>query len=171
MEEVYVTFETERLIVRPTSVEDCSFVLALFNTPKSIKYIGDRNIKTIEEAEVYIKKRMRSQLERLGYSNYTVIRKSDGAKIGCCGLYDREGVEGIDIGFSLLPEYEGKGYAYESVSKLKEIAENRFALTKIRAITKKDNVGSQKLLKKIGLEQIGVLTLPNETEELYLFSN
>ncbi|HAH25695.1 MAG TPA: GNAT family N-acetyltransferase, partial [Prolixibacteraceae bacterium] len=63
---------------------------------------------------------------RLGYGNFTVTRKSDRVKIGICGLFDREGLEGIDIGFAFLPEYERKGYAFESADKLKDKAFDEF---------------------------------------------
>jgi len=109
---VYKEFETERLIIKPTSEKDGEFIFELLNTPKWIEFIGDRNVKSVEDAKEYIQNKMTSQLERLGYSNYTLIKKPDGVKIGTCGLYDREGLEGIDIGFAFLPEYEKKGYAY-----------------------------------------------------------
>jgi len=82
----YKIFETERLILKPTSIEDAEFIFELLNTPKWIKYIGDRNIKTIENARGYIKTKMLPQLRKLGYSNYTLIRKADNCKIGTCGL-------------------------------------------------------------------------------------
>ena len=108
MSEIYKSFETERLFIRPTTTIDSYFILELFNSPKWIENIGDRNIKSLEDASNYIEKNMISQLQRLGYSNYTVIRKSDNVKIGSCGLYDREGLDGIDIGFAFLPEYKKK---------------------------------------------------------------
>ena len=109
----YKTFETERLIIRPTSEEDAHFIFQLLNSPKWLEYIGDRNIKSIEEAKEYIRKKMTPQLIKLGYSNYTIISKKDQQKIGTCGLYDREGLDGIDIGFAFLPNYEGKGFGFE----------------------------------------------------------
>ena len=105
--ESFKTFETERLFIKPTSQEDAEFIFELLNTPKWIENIGDRNIKSVEMAKDYIASKMHPQLERLGYGNYTLIRKIDGVKIGSCGLYDREGLEGINIGFAFLPEYEG----------------------------------------------------------------
>jgi len=162
-------FETERLILKPTSEEDASFVLELLNTPNWIKYIGDRNVKSLEQATDYIKTRMLPQREMLGYSNYTLIRKEDNCKIGTCGLYDREGVEGIDIGFAFLPEYEGKGYGYESANKLMQVAFNEFGLTEISAITIKENISSQKLLEKLGLKLIGTTRIPGDDEELLLY--
>lgn len=162
-------FETERLLLRSTSVDDAAFIFELLNTPKWLKYIGDRNVTSVESAKEYIKAKMLPQLEKLGYSNYTLIRKSDSKKIGTCGLYDRDGLEGIDIGFAFLPEFENEGYGYESANKLKNIAFDKFGIKEINAITKKDNIPSQKLLEKLGLKLIGTTILPNEDVELLLY--
>lgn len=166
----YKSFETERLLLRPTSEEDAQFVLELLNSPKWIKFIGDRNVNTIEDAKAYIEKRITTQFSRLGYGNYTVIRKSDGEKVGSCGLYDREGLEGIDIGFAFLPQFEKNGYAFESASKIMQIAINEFKIAEIKAITIKENTASQKLLLKIGLEFEKTISIPNDSEELLLYT-
>lgn len=142
----YKSSETERLLLKPMSKEDASFLLELLNLPKRIKYIGDRNVYTIKEAETYIKHKMTPQLKKLGFSSYTVIRKTDNAKVGSCGLYDREALEGIDLGFAFLPLYEKMGYAFESANKLKDLAFNQFNLKHISAITTSENKDSQKLL-------------------------
>lgn len=163
------TYETERLIIRPTQIEDAAFILALMNTEDWLKNIGDRGVRTLEDAENYIKEKMLPQLERLGYSNNTVIRKSDGVKMGSCGLYDREGLEGVDIGFSFLPAYYKQGYAQESALKVKELAIKEFGLTQISAITTKTNYPSQKLIEKLGLKFIKYINLPNDSEELMFY--
>lgn len=160
---------TERLILKPTSEDDASFIFELLNTPKWIKYIGNRNVHSIAEAKLYIQNRMRTQFERLGYSNYTIIRKSDFQKIGTCGLYDRAGINGIDIGFALLPEFEKLGYAYEATTKLKDTAFNLFGINVLYAITTNDNYSSQQLLEKLGLTLIGTTFLPNDDTELLLY--
>jgi RimJ/RimL family protein N-acetyltransferase len=158
--------ETERLLLRPTTTTDALFIYQLMNMPKWLKYIGDRKIRSEHNASEYIKEKMMPQQKRLGYSNYTVIRKSDLEKLGTCGLYDREGFEAIDIGFAFLPEYEGQGYAYEAASKLIQVAREAFDVQIIDAITTKDNIASQKLLKKLGLVMIGNISLPNDNEKL-----
>ena len=114
---------------------------------------------------------MTPQLERLGYSNYTLTTKRDKQKIGTCGLYDREGLKGIDIGFAFLPEFERKGFAYESSNKLKEVAFSEFGIKTISAITAKNNISSQKLIEKLGLKLIGTTKIPNDDseEELLLY--
>ncbi|NNK71390.1 MAG: GNAT family N-acetyltransferase [Flavobacteriaceae bacterium] len=170
MESEYKTFETQRLLLRPTSEEDAAFILELLNTPKWLKYIGDRNVKTIESAREYISCKMIPQLKRLGYSNYTLIRKSDKQKVGTCGLYDREGMDGIDIGFAFLPEYEKLGLAFEAANRIKRAALEDFGIGIIRAFTTKDNTASQKLLEKLGLVQTGTTKLPDDQEELLVYS-
>jgi len=166
----YKTFETERLFIRPTSEKDAEFILELFNTPKWIENIGDRNINSVEDAKDYINQNMISQLIKLGYSNYTLIRKIDNEKIGSCGLYDREGLEGIDIGFAFLPKYEKKGFAFEAANRLKQAAFNDFGIELINAITAKNNTSSQKLLEKLGLKFNKLTCLPNDDEELLLYT-
>lgn len=163
------TFETERLLLKPTTNDDAEFIFELLNTPKWLKFIGDRNIQTIEDAIAYIEQRIRPQQINLGYSNYTVIRKKDGAKIGSCGLYDRQELEGIDLGFAFLPSFEKKGYGFESANKLLDAAIYSFHLKQISAITSKHNVDSQKLLTKIGLKHIENIVLPQSSEEIMLF--
>ncbi|MBF2707869.1 GNAT family N-acetyltransferase [Flavobacterium soyangense] len=163
------TFETERLILKPTSKEDAGLILQLFNTPKFLEYIGNRELYTLKDAEEYIKTKILPQIERLGFGNYTIIRKYDSEKIGSCGLYDREGVKGIDIGFALLPLFEKQGYAYESVLKLKEMAFNDFKLNQISGITSEQNKASQDLLMKIGLEFEKIIKLPHKKEKIMLF--
>lgn len=164
------TILTERLVLKPTTEEDAEFIFELLNTPKWLKFIGDRNVRSTTDAAEYIKTRMLPQLERLGYGNYTVVRTSDNIKIGTCGLFDREGLEGIDIGFAFLPDYEGKGYGFESANTLKEVAFKEFGIKEMNAITSKENINCQKLLEKLGLKLRGTTILPNEEEELLLYS-
>ncbi len=162
-------FETERLILRPTSLDDAPFILELLNTPKWLQFIGDRKVYNLEDAKKYISEKIITQQERLGFSNYTVIRKSDQVKIGSCGLYDREGLEGVDIGFAFLPAYEKMGYGYESAMKIKAIGFDIFKIKKIKAITSKQNIASQSLLEKLGLKFSEMIRLPNDEEELMLY--
>lgn len=161
--------ETSRLILKPTTTDDAEFIFALVNSPKWLKYIGDRNVKTIADALVYIKEKIRPQQIELGYSNYTVIRKSDRAKIGSCGLYKREELSYIDIGFAFLPEYEKLGYGFESAQKILNAAFNTFHLKKVCAITTLENLESQQLLVKIGMKYIREIISPNTNEKLMYY--
>lgn len=163
------TYETKRLFIRPTQIEDAHFIFELMNTPAWHKFIGDRNIKTVEDAKHYIVSKMNKEFKEKGFSNNTLIRKNDGVKIGTCGLYDREGIEGVDIGFALLPAYGKQGYAFEAASKMLQIANQEFGFNEISAITLETNFPSQNLLLKLGLTKLGIITLPGSDEELLLF--
>ena len=165
----YKSFTSERLIIRPTFEQDDKLIFHLMNTPKFIKYVGDRKISSVNDAKNYIKVKMLAQLYLMGYSSYTLINKSNGDKIGICGLYNRAGVDGIDIGFSILPHFERLGYAYESSSRLIKGAFEELEIEEIKAITNQDNISSKNLLKKLGFKLIGKTILPDEKEELLLF--
>ena len=167
--ESYLEFTTSRLQLRPTIVEDALLILELLNTPKWLRFVGDRNVHTEQEAREYIKERMLPQLERLGYSNYTLIRQEDGVKLGCCGLYNREGLEGVDIGFALLPQHEKQGYALEASQEMLRAAREEFKISSLKGITSKDHYASQNLLEKLGMIRAGTVILPDEDEELFVY--
>ena len=165
------SYETERLILKPAEVQDANFFLELYNMPSFIQYIGDRNLRTKEDAENYITNRFIPQIEKLGFGNYVVILKEDNTKIGAVGIFEREDLDVLDIGFSFLEKYEGKGYAYESANKLKEVAATDFGVHKISAITTKDNFSSQKLIERLGLKFQKMVTIPEDVVELMYYEN
>ena len=166
----YKSFQSERLIIIPTLEQDAELIYQLMNSPKFIKYVGDRQLYSLEDAQKYIQDKMLPQLHSLGYSNYSLINKKNGAKIGICGLYDREGLDGIDIGFGILPEYEGLGYAFESSSRIIKAGFEELEIQDIKAITNKENISSQRLLFKLGFKLKGTIMLPNENDELLLYN-
>ncbi|NND76618.1 MAG: GNAT family N-acetyltransferase [Flavobacteriales bacterium] len=163
------TFETTRTQIRPTNEDDAEFVVELFNSPKWLKFIGDRKVRTAEDAKEYISKKMTPQLDRLGFSNYTVIRKRDQAKIGTCGLYDRDGLDGVDMGFAFLSQFEKQGYAFEASKKILEAAFTEFKLESVSAITIRENIDSQRLLEKLGFHFHDMTNLPDDPEDLMLY--
>lgn len=162
-------YETERLIIRPMSLDDADLILELYNMPNFIKFIGDRNIKSLADAENYIKAKFLPQFEKLGFGNYLIELKEGNIKIGGVGIFEREGLDIVDIGFSVLERFEGKGYMFEAAQKIKSIGMDDFGLNKISAITSKDNFSSQKLIERLGLKFQKYVTLPNEDEELMYY--
>lgn len=160
------SFETQRLHIRPIATDDAPFILKLMNTPKWIQFIGDRNVRTVEDAKNYIKEKALPQLESLGYGNNVIIRTSDNKKLGTCGVYHREGKDQPDIGFAFLPPHEGKGYAFEATIKLIEVMKLKHGLTELSAYTLEENTASRKLLERLGFELKGIGTLPTTNEEL-----
>lgn len=157
--------ETDRLLIRPTNVDDAAFILELLNTPKWISFIGDRKVETIKEAQKYIEVKMVPQLQRLGFTNNTVILKDGNEKIGICGLFDREEITGtLELGFAFLPIYERNGYAFESATRLIKFGFEELEINSIRALTAPKNIASQNLLVKLGFDFQGEITFAEDEE-------
>lgn len=161
--------QTSRLLLKPFSAEDANFVLDLYNSPKFLKFVGDRNIRTEEDAIKFIKEKMISQMRKLGFGNYVIINKETGEKLGGVGIFARENVEVMDIGFSLLPQYHGFGYAFEAATLLIKYVREKFGLKKVSAITMGENSASRNLIEKLGLTYKKKIYLPNDSEELMYF--
>lgn len=151
------------------SLDDTDLILELYNMPNFIKFIGNRNIKSLADAENYIKAKFLPQFEKLGFGNYLIELKDGNIKIGGVGIFERQGLDIVDIGFSVLERFEGKGYMFEAAQKVKSIGMDDFGLNKISAITSKDNFSSQKLIERLGLKFQKYVTLPNENEELMYY--
>lgn len=161
--------QTSRLYLRELDVSDVHFVYELMNSPGWLTNIGDRGISSIEKAKEYIEnKYLPSYKEGLG--NFGVVEKSDNRLIGSCGLYKRDTLDYPDIGFAFLPEYFGKGYAFESAMALKNYAIQDLQLKRLYGFTLPSNEPSKKLLVKIGLELKGTYQFEDDPEELFLYS-
>ena len=162
--------ETERLTLRRFTVDDAPFILTLLNDPAWIKYIGDRGVRTIDDARANILNVHIATYERLGFGFYLTERKSDGTPIGLCGLIHREGLDDVDIGFAFLPQFCGAGYALEAATATMAYGKNNLKRTRIVSITSRDNASSIKLLEKIGLKFERMVTLPKIAGEVMLFA-
>lgn len=163
------TLETERLFLKVIDAEDAPFLFRLMNTPKWHKMIGDRGIHTVSDALKYMKERMDADLSKKGFVNYVMIQKETNENVGTCSLHNREGVDGLDIGYALLPTYEGYGYASEGAQAMINLAFNKHDLDSVNAITDDVNLGSHKVLEKLGFEMKGYIGLPNEKERIRLY--
>lgn len=160
---------TERLILRRLTLEDAFFVFQLMNSPGWLNNIGDRGIVNIEKAQEYIETKYLISYKN-GLGNFGVLLRDSETPIGTCGLYKRDNLDFPDIGFAFLPEFFGKGYAYESASALKEYAFHQLHLKKLYGFTLPTNEPSKKLLKKLGMTVGGTITFEDDPEELTLFS-
>lgn len=162
--------ETDRLILRRFVVGDAEFVLGLMNEPSFLQFIGDRGVRSIENAREYILKGPIDSYERHGFGLYVTDLRATGAPIGICGLLKRESLDYVDIGFAFLPEFWGNGYAYESASAVMQYAERELGLSRVVAITQADNHGSIKVLEKIGMKLERPIKLTEDGDDLELFA-
>lgn len=142
--------QTERLNVRElNSASDAEFICALLNSPKFIQYIGDRGVRSAEDAAAFVDDRYRQSYRDHGYGLYAVELK-DGTQIGMCGFVRRDSLPGPDIGFAFLPEFERQGFGYESAAAMMKHGHDALGFTTVYAITSPDNDASGSLLEKLG---------------------
>jgi RimJ/RimL family protein N-acetyltransferase len=162
--------ETERLRLLEFTRDDAPFLLELLNTPEWIKFIGDRNIKTLEEAQNYASSRLISSYHRFGFGLYKVELKDNSTPIGMCGLVRREALDDVDLGFAFLPEYTGRGYAEEAGSATIDLARKKVKSKRLVAITMVDNSHSINLLRKLGFNFEKTVNFPGEDQTLMMYS-
>ena len=160
--------ETRRLLLQHAHVNDSAYFFRQLNSAGWLAYIGDRGIRTPDDAGNYIQNSILKSYEAYGFGLYKMVLKREKRPVGLCGLVKRPELDHPDIGFALLPEYEGYGYAFEAAQATMRYARLQLGLDSILAITKANNAKSKKLLQKIGLKQTGTLALGDE--ELLLYS-
>lgn len=160
---------TDRLILRQLDAGDAPFILRLVNEPSWLRNIGDRGIRTPDDARAYIVTGPVAMYARCGFGLWLVELKATGVPIGLCGLIRRDTLPDVDLGFALLPEYCGQGYATEAAAASVAYARDSAALARIVAITAPDNHRSQSLLKKLGFTYERSLRLTETSPESHLF--
>ena len=164
--------DTTRLRLRTITLDDAAFYLQLVNEPAYLANIGDKGIRTIEDAIDSIKKGPIDMQERLGFSLYLVESKQDNMAIGMCGLIKRDGLDDVDIGYGFLSAYTGQGLASEAATAVVNYARTTIGLPRLVAITAPENAISSRVLEKIGFtyEKIISLTRNGKTEESKFFT-
>jgi len=165
-----IVLQTERLILRGLNAKDAPFILTLLNEPSFLRFIGDKKVRTVEDAEQYIQTGPAASYERHGFGLCLVELKDAHTPIGICGLLKRDELPDPDIGFAFLPDFWNKGYAFESAAAVLKDARERLNLDRILAITNQDNESSIKLLQKLGLHVERVIKMSNDAAELFLLS-
>ena len=160
--------ETERLTLRQFTIDDAEFILELVNEPSFIQNIGDRGVRSLEDAVKYIETGPVASYTRNGFGLYLVQLIESGESIGMCGLIKREALEDVDIGYAYLPRFWSKGYAFESALAVKEQARS-LGLKRLVAITDPTNTGSIRVLEKLRLKFEKFVKLSAEDIELKLF--
>jgi RimJ/RimL family protein N-acetyltransferase len=165
-----IVLETDRLVLRRLSTHDADFILQLLNEPSFLRFIGDRGVRTLDDARAYIAKGPIDSYDRHGFGLCLVSRKDDGIPIGMCGLLKRDALRDVDVGFAFLPEFWGKGYAFESASAVLSYGRDVLRLGRIVAITSPDNDGSIRVLTKLGMRFEGMIQLTDSEPEVRLFA-
>ena len=151
--------ETERLILRDLRLTDLEGMFALDSDPEVHTYLGNKPVKTIDESKKILESVLTQYKER-GIGRFAVIEKSSGDFVGWSGLrlnteYNMNGyTKYYDVGYRLIKQYWGKGYATESGKASVEYAFNNMKLPEIFATTELGNLASHNALLKIGLHYV-----------------
>ena len=161
--------ETERLILRRLTLDDAALMLAIWNDPAFVNNVGDRGIRTIEQAEAALIEGAFKLYTQYGYGPYCMMRKTDSALLGICGLFRRDNLDHPDIGFALLPEYCGCGLAGEAANAVVAHARDDLGIEYLTAIVSPDNAASIGLIEKLGLTFDRGITMPGDEEEISLY--
>jgi RimJ/RimL family protein N-acetyltransferase len=164
-----IVLETPRLLLREFTDDDLRFVLRLLNEPSWLRYIGDRGVRTLDDARRYLDDGPRTTQARHGFSLWCVVDRESGRPAGMCGLVRRATLPDADVGFAFLPEAWGKGFATESAAAVLAHARDVLGLRRVLAITDPENLASIRVLERIGLRREGTVRMPGDPLELLLF--
>jgi RimJ/RimL family protein N-acetyltransferase len=163
--------ETKRLSLRRLSPEDAEFILELLNDASFMRFIGDKGVRTTEDARQYILTGPMESYERHGFGLWLVEPKGSGAPAGMCGFLKRDSLSDVDIGFAFLPRYRSMGYAVESAAAVMNYGRSVLGLRRIVAITDDDNAGSIRVLEKIGMTFDRRVRLSDDGPEIRLLAS
>ena len=162
--------ETARLRLRRISLDDAELMREIWNDPAFVRHVGDRGVRTLEQACQAIKSGALKLYADYGYGPYAMELRSDGSSIGICGLFKRENLDHPDIGFSVLPDFCGKGYAGEAALAVLAHARDDLGIREMTAIVSPANAPSIGLIEKLGLSFTRMITMPGDDEAICLYS-
>tara|TARA_R110002073_G_scaffold331253_3_gene515927 strand:+ start:3336 stop:3839 length:504 start_codon:yes stop_codon:yes gene_type:complete len=163
--------KTQRLLITELTIQDAPFFFELVNDKDWKRFIGDREIYTIQDAENYLTGRIIPSYTNWGFGFYLVSDLNTKTPLGISGFVDREGLDFVDVGFAFLPSGRNKGYAYESTDALVSYGKENLNFDTILAIANNDNQRSHHLLKKLGFRFDKFVKLHDEDQEISLFTN
>jgi RimJ/RimL family protein N-acetyltransferase len=163
------SIQTDRLAIRPFVKEDAAFIMELLNEPSFIRNIGDRDVRTLSDAERYLETGPVASCARNGFGLCLVALKESGESIGMCGLIERESLEDVDIGYAFMPRYWSQGYALETALAVKAYAREVVGLTRLAAVVDPANAASIRLLKKLGMRFEGLIKLRADDRDLEFY--
>jgi [ribosomal protein S5]-alanine N-acetyltransferase len=160
--------DTPRLRLRRITAADAAFMLRLLNEPSFLQNIGDRHVRTLEDACAYIAKGPQASYETHGFGLYMMELKESGEAIGICGLLKRESLPDADVGYALTPEFWSRGFASEAVAGVLTHAAETFALKRVLAVVNAENAASIRVLEKQGFRRRGTIRMTTGEPELQL---
>ena len=161
--------ETSRLFLREFEKTDAVHFLQMNNDPEVIRYTGDPSFTSLMAAQKFIENY--NAYKETGMGRYAVIRKSDNAFLGWCGLKYHPKEDVVDIGYRFYQSYWGQGYATESARATITYAFRTLNYPFLVAHAHVDNVASHKVIKKCGMHFVKHITYDGLPAILYQIDN
>ena len=162
--------ETERLILRRFTADDADLMLAVWNDPDFVRYVGDRGVRTLDQARGTLKSGAMAMYSNHGYGPYCVTTRDSRKRIGVCGLFKRDNLEDPDIGFGMLPGHRRGGLAHEAAVAVLDEARTALGFTRVTAIVSPQNGASIALIEKLGLAFERPIRMPGDEEDVSLYA-
>ncbi|HRC86450.1 MAG TPA: GNAT family N-acetyltransferase [Thermoanaerobaculia bacterium] len=147
--------ETSRLVLRELELTDTELILRLVNEPSFLANIGDRGVRSLEDARRYLEAGPLASYRQHGHGLNLVLLRESGRPIGICGLLRRERLPAPDLGYALLPEYWHQGYALEACRAVLADGRERFGYRRLLAIVSPGNDPSIRVLERLGFTRVG----------------
>jgi len=160
---------TERLTLRMLGMDDAAFIEQLYNSEDFLRFVGDKNIRSVADAAEYIEEKILTMHREYGVCLLLVEHTQSKEKLGVCGLIKRPELSAYDIGYGFIPSAYGQGYGYEAGKAVLEYAENNERIEQLVAITSDDNQGSRALLTKLGFTNVKVQQAISDKVDLLLY--
>lgn len=143
--------ETSRMTLRWFEESDAAFVLGLLNDPAWLANIGERNVRTLDDARLWIAQKLVASYRQSGYGLWAMQRRGDDVLLGMCGLLKRDVLPSLDVGYALMPAFRGQGYAREAVLACLAHARDVLGCRRVFALVAPHNQPSIRLLESVGM--------------------
>lgn len=161
--------QTGRLSMRWLTLDDAELMLAIWNDPTFVRHVGDRGVRTLEDARTTLAEGPMTLYEKHGYGPYRVALRETDVPMGTCGLFKRDHLDDPDIGFGFLPEFCGRGYGWESAEAVTTHARESLGLKRLTAIVSPGNDASIGLIEKLGMQFECAIRMPGEDHDVSLY--
>mgnify|MGYP005993000837 CR=1 FL=1 len=159
--------KTRRTIIRHFNEDDAGFILTLLNEPAFVKNIGDKQVRSLEDALDYLVNGPMASYRDNGFGLYCVAEGLSGQAIGMCGLVNRPELTLPDLGYAVLTSHCQQGLAKEASEAVLSHAKHSLRLNTLQAVTLPDNAPSNRLLISLGFEFLDTVDLYDATNNLY----
>ncbi len=163
-----IVLESSRLVLRHATLNDVEFILSLLNTPGFLENIGDRGVRDLMQAETYLIDGPILSYQQNGFGLYIVELKESGQAIGLSGMVKRPMLDFPDLGYAFLPQFWGKGYAFETALSVIEHCKT-LGIAQLLGVVSPGNDASISVLEKVGMTFDSTIQWDEDNSEVLLY--